>query len=213
MPNVPTPGRASLTLALLTSLALTPAAVAQDAPEAPTEETPQETVTPGGALATGETVPSAATANGNEIYIREEHGDWEVRCLNAPDGQEDPCQLYQRLLDQTGNPTADVNFFDLPDGDQIVAGATVLTPIRTLLTAQVTLSIDGGDARRYPYSFCDETGCYSRMGFTADDLAAFRRGAQATLVIVPALAPDQRAELAMSLTGFTAGMAAIEVAN
>ena len=106
-----------------------------------------------------------------------------------------------------------MNFFDLPDGNEIVAGATVLTPLQTLLTAQVTMTVDGGQPRRYPYSFCDTTGCYSRMGFTAEDIAAFKRGAKATLIVVPALAPDQRAELTMSLTGFTAGMAAIEVAN
>ncbi len=143
--------------------------------------------------------------------MREEHGDWEVRCLEAPEGQTDPCQLYQRLSDQQGNPTADVNFFDLPDGGEIVAGATVLTPLQSLLTAQVTMTIDGGEPRRYPYSFCDASGCYSRMGFSAEDVAAFKRGATAELIVVPALAPDQRAELTMSLSGFTAGLAAVEV--
>jgi invasion protein IalB len=82
-----------------------------------------------------------------------------------------------------------------------------------VLTAQVTLTVDGGQPRRYPYSFCDSTGCYSRMGFTAEDVAAFKRGAAATLIVVPALAPDQQAQLTMSLTGFTAGLAAVDVPN
>ncbi|WP_328795203.1 invasion associated locus B family protein [Jannaschia marina] len=199
------------------------AGTATEAPETgETAETPEagETLdadqappaSPGGDLSTGTSV-GEALSGGPQIYVREEHGDWEVRCLEAPEGQDDPCQLYQRLADQQGNPTADVNFFDLPDGGEIVAGATVLTPLQTLLTAQVTMTIDGGQPRRYPYSFCDQTGCYSRMGFTAADVQAFRRGAKATLVVVPALAPDQQAELTMSLTGFTAGLAAVEVAN
>lgn len=204
------PTRAVPALAL--SLVLASGAAAQDAAteeapaaDAPAAETP---VTPGGNLAVGE-----ALGGGPNIYIREEHGDWEVRCLEAPEGQDDPCQLYQRLSDQQGNPTADVNFFDLPDGNEIVAGATVLTPLQTLLTAQITMTVDGGQPRRYPYSFCDPTGCYSRMGFSAADIAAFRAGAEAKLIVVPALAPDQSAELTMSLTGFTAGLAAVEVEN
>ncbi|MEM8824443.1 MAG: invasion associated locus B family protein [Pseudomonadota bacterium] len=148
-----------------------------------------------------------------EIYLREEHGAWQVRCLRAPEGQDDPCQLYQRLSDAQGQPTADINFFDLPDGTEVVTGATLLTPLQSLLTAQVRISVDGGQVRTYPYTFCDPSGCYARMGFTADDVAAFRRGAVATVIVVPAVAPDQPAELQMSLSGFTAGLAAIEIAN
>ena len=201
----------ALVAALDLALTFATPASAQDAADDTADETPAPT-SPGGDLTTGQSV-GQALGGGPEIYVREEHGDWEIRCLKAPEGQDDPCQLYQRLADQQGNPTADVNFFDLPDGNEIVAGATVLTPLQTLLTAQVTMTVDGGQPRRYPYSFCDTTGCYSRMGFTAEDIAAFKRGAKATLIVVPALAPDQRAELTMSLIGFTAGMAAIEVAN
>jgi invasion protein IalB len=179
-----------------------PAATEEAAPEA--SEAP---AAPSGDLATG----APAAPQGPRIYVREEHGDWEVRCLEAPEGQEDPCQLFQRLEDQGGQPTADINFFDVPDGEEIVAGATLLTPLQTLLTAQVTMSIDGGEPKRYPYSFCDQSGCYSRMGFTEGDVAALRRGAVATVIVVPALAPDQPAQLEMSLSGFTAGLAAVTV--
>ena len=206
-----------LGLAASAALAAALPALAQESGDAATDteatETPTATPIPNSDLATGEPVGQAAAQSGPEIYVREEHGDWEVRCLEAPEGQADPCQLYQRLSDQQGNPTADVNFFDLPDGGQVAGGATILTPLRTLLTAQVTITVDGGQPRRYPYSFCDAGGCYARLGFTAEDLNRFRRGAEATVVVVPALAPDQPAELTMSLTGFTAGMAAVEVAD
>jgi invasion protein IalB len=166
----------------------------------------------GGTLSTGEAVAEPAP-RGPRIYVREEHGDWEIRCLEAPEGQPDPCQMYQRLSDQSGNPTADINVFDLPDGGEIAAGATILTPLQTLLTEQVTLSIDGGQPRRYPFSFCDEAGCYARLGLTADDVNRMRRGADGTVVVVPAQAPDQEARLTLSLTGFTAGYEAITVEN
>ncbi|MGB3406177.1 MAG: invasion associated locus B family protein [Jannaschia sp.] len=192
-------------------------APATDAPaaEASAAETPIETNPTDEAarsvLSTGEEV--AQNPQGPSIYLREEHGDWEIRCLEAPEGQEDPCQMFQRMSDQAGNPTADINIFDLPDGGEIVAGATVLTPLQTLLTAQVTVSVDGGSPRRYPFSFCDAGGCYARMGFTADDISRFRRGAAATVIVVPAQAPDQQAQLTLSLSGFTAGYEAVTVAN
>lgn len=186
-----------------------------EAPEAdaPATETAEEGTNATDALAQEVLSTGQPVGAGPAIYVREEHGDWEVRCLEAPEGQDDPCQLFQRLSDQNGNPTADVNVFDLPDGGEIVAGATILTPLQTLLTAQVTMSVDNGQPRRYPFSFCDASGCYARLGFTAEDVNRFRRGAAAKVIIVPALAPDQRAELTMSLSGFTAGYEAVKVAN
>lgn len=175
--------------------------------EAPVAEAPASPAAPGGELSVGQ-----ALGGGPEIYVRETHGDWQIRCLRAPEGQEDPCQLYQRLADQQGNPTADVNIFTLPDDGELAAGATILTPLQTLLTAQVRMSVDGGQPRAYPFSFCDANGCYSRMGFTEEDVAALKRGSSATIVVVPALAPDQQAELRMSLTGFTAALDAVEPA-
>ncbi|TFL18190.1 invasion associated locus B family protein [Jannaschia formosa] len=197
-----------------------PAETAAPADAAPSQETPAEGTpaqeAPGEAnqlaeeiLSTGEDVPGQAA--GPSIYVREEHGAWEIRCLENPGDGPDPCQMFQRLEDQNGNPTADVNVFDLPDGGEIVAGATVLTPLQTLLTAQVTMQIDSGQARRYPFSFCDQSGCYARLGLTAEDLNRMRRGAQATIIVVPAQAPDQQAELTMSLNGFTAGFEAVSV--
>ena len=209
----------ALMLAPSTAPAQTTDATTTETPaEAPAEtpaETPAEDAAPADpaatVLSTGEAVAEAP--RGPNIYVREEHGDWEIRCLEAPEGQEDPCQMFQRLSDQDGNPTADVNLFDLPDGNEIVAGATILTPLQTLLTAQVTMSVDGGQPRRYPFSFCDVGGCYARRGFTAEDIARFRAGAKATVIVVPAQAPDREAQLTMSLTGFTAGYEAVKVAN
>ncbi|PWJ20385.1 invasion associated locus B family protein [Jannaschia seohaensis] len=211
------PTRPFLALALSALLA-SGSALAQQAETGAAEDAPAAEAAEGGAddlaaqvLSTGEEV--ATPGQGPSIYIREEHGDWEIRCLENPGDGPDPCQMFQRLSDQNGNPTADVNVFDLPDGGEIVAGATILTPLQTLLTAQVTMRIDNGPARRYPFSFCDTSGCYARLGLTADDVNRMRRGAAATVIVVPAQAPDQQAELTMSLTGFTAGYEAVTVAN
>ena len=135
-------------------------------------------------------------------YTKEVIGAWEMRCIRT-EAEEDPCQMYQLMDDGQGAPVAEVSLFRLPAGGKAEAGATIVVPLETALPQQLTLSVDGGNARRYPYAFCNPVGCYARLGLTPDDVAAFKRGNEAVITIVPALAPDQKVELSLSLTGFT----------
>ncbi|WP_412504572.1 invasion associated locus B family protein [Roseovarius sp. SYSU LYC5161] len=135
-------------------------------------------------------------------YIREEHGDWSVRCLRTEEG-EDPCQIYQLLSDEDGNDVAEVSMVSIEEG-QAAAGATIVAPLGTLLTEQLTLRVDGGTARRFQFTTCNEGGCIARVGFTDQDIGLFKAGAEATLRLVPFAAPDQEVVLSVSLSGFTA---------
>lgn len=161
---------------------------------------------PGG-LALGQTETNTGVGS---TYIKEVEGDWDLQCIRAPEGQADPCEMVQLLKEANGNPVVEVRIFALPAGGQAVAGATVITPLETLLTEPLRIGVDGGAAKRYPYSWCSKVGCVSRLGLTAEDIAGFKRGAQGTLTIVPAAAPDQKVELPISLTGFTAAWGALE---
>ena len=143
-------------------------------------------------------------------YTKKEIGSWEMRCIKTEE-EVDPCQMYQLLEDGEGAPVAEVSLFRLPDGGKAKAGATVVVPLETALPAQMTLSVDGGKARRYPYAFCNPVGCYVRMGLTDADIAAFKRGKEAVITIVPALAPDQKVNLSLSLDGFTASYDEVSV--
>jgi len=148
-----------------------------------------------------------------EPYVREVFGDWALRCLVAEVG-EDPCQMYQLLLDPSENPVAEISIVPLADGGPAVAGIVVVVPLETLLTEQLTLSIDGGEARRYAFNFCNRAGCVARFGLTDEQVALLKRGASGVLTIVPAAVPDQQINLTMSLIGFTAGFdAATATAN
>ena len=148
-----------------------------------------------------------------EPYVREVFGDWALRCLVAEVG-EDPCQMYQLLLDPSENPVAEISIVPLADGGPAVAGVVVVVPLETLLTEQLTLSIDGGEARRYAFNFCNRAGCVARFGLTDEQVALLKRGASGVLTIVPAAVPDQQINLTMSLIGFTAGFdAATATAN
>ena len=140
------------------------------------------------------------------VYIETEFTDWELRCIRS-EAEVDPCQLYQLINDSSGNPIAEINIFPLI-GQEAAAGATVVTPLETLLTENLRMSVDGGAAKVYPFSWCSQIGCFSRLGLSNDDIASFRRGNVARLSIVPVVAPDQRVNLEVSLSGFTAAFTA-----
>jgi len=188
---------------LLLALILATPSIAQDA-EGETTADPAEGLSLGTPLDNAEPASIEDLAPG-QPYVRGQSGDWFFRCLKSPEGEVDPCQLYQLLKDSDGNDVAEMSIFPLPDSGPAAAGATIVAPLETLLTEQLTLSVDGGSARRYPFTFCNTAGCVARVGFTTEDIAGFKRGNEATLRMVPAAAPDQVVTLTVSLSGFTAG--------
>jgi invasion protein IalB len=77
----------------------------------------------------------------------------------------------------------------------------------------MVLQIDAGNPKAYPFTFCTQIGCIARIGFTAEEVDQMKKGANAKITIVPFVAPNERVELALSLKGFTAGLAAVDAAN
>ena len=140
-------------------------------------------------------------------YLQEVFNDWALRCLKVENG-DDPCQMYQLLSDEDGNAVAEIAIVSLASTGEAVAGATIVAPLETLLNEQMTLRVDGGQARRFPFDFCNAGGCVTRVGLTETDMILFQRGASATLSMVPAAAPDQIVTVTMSLSGFTAAYTA-----
>lgn len=190
-------------------VAFSPAVFAQTtAPATETETAPAPSTDVQDQLSLGE--DATGESDLGKPYTRETNGAWEMRCIKVTEG-EDPCQMYQLLDDGQGAPVAEVSLFRLPDGGKAVAGATVIVPLETALPQQMTVAVDGDKPRRYPYAFCNPVGCYVRLGLTAADVAAFKRGKEAKITIVPALAPDQKVELTLSLEGFTASYDQVSV--
>lgn len=178
-------------LSLVATLALAGASVAQEASESASDS----------GLSMGQQVEP-------EAYIKETTGDWNLECYRT--GQNDePCQLLQELYGAAGNKVANIRVFGVPAGGPAVAGAVIAVPLETLLTAQLTIMVDVSAPKRYPFSVCDPLGCYARVGFSQEDIDAFKRGKQAIVSLVPFVAPDQRVDLKMSLTGFTDGFSKI----
>ena len=147
---------------------------------------------------------AADLENGLPIYVGAVHGDWDVRCAKTEDGP-DPCHLYQLLKDDSNNPVSEINILPISGDDEFVAVATVVTPLETLLTRGLAISVDDGEVRQHSFQWCGSVGCVSRIGLNEADLMALKRGLRATLGIFPAGAANRRIELTVSLTGFSAG--------
>lgn len=198
------------TKALTLALALGFAAVAHAQDTTATK--PTATALAAGAPAAPAATADAANADGiGQPYVKTTSGDWHERCVYAPKGQDDPCLLYQLLKDGKQNPVAEMTIFPLPKGAQAVAGASIVTPLETLLTQQVTMQIDSAPAKTYPFIFCAERGCIARVGFTQQEIDAMKKGFKIVVQIVPAASPENPVDLDVSLKGFTSGYEALPV--
>ena len=186
--------------ALILSAALAVPAFAQEATDgASVEDVP---------LSTGQTEVQVG-----DTYVAQEFTDWQMRCVRAPEGREDPCQMYQLLRDQEDNAVAEITLTNVKDGGQVAAAATIITPLETALQEGLRLRIDSGREKVYPFQWCSAIGCFARLGLTADEVAGFKRGSAAKITIVPIAAPDATVVLDVSLSGFTAGYDAVEASN
>lgn len=148
------------------------------------------------------------SAQVGQSYNQARFGAWEQNCVKSADGK-DPCQMYQLLKDQDQNPVAEFSMFPLPAGQPAAAGATIMVPLETLLTANLSIQVDGGTPKIYPFTFCAQPGCVARVGFTADEVAQFKKGAKADMTIVPAVDPTKKVVLNIDLKGFTAALDAV----
>lgn len=190
-----------------------PAGTEAPAPTSEPETAPEAAEAPIAPQATSPTPPqqqiptSREDAQVGQTYIAGQFTDWVLRCIRI-EQPNDICELHQPLSDSDGTRTAEINIFPLNQG-QAIAGGTIVTPLETLLTENVRMSVDGGEVRAYPYSFCNRVGCVSQIGLTQADLDSFRRGASARVAVVPLAAPDKVVSLSISLSGFTAGYQAM----
>lgn len=177
-----------------------------DSDQAPATEETTPVVTD--QLSTGTPVearlPTKDEVVAGEEYLLDVSGDWQIRCAKT-DTEYDPCQMYQ-LIENGEGPFAEISIFPISEqNSKAIAGATIITPLDTMLQPGILISVDSENSRRYPYSFCSTVGCVGRIGLLAEDVSAYKKGSEASLQIVPAVAPDQTATASISLKGFTLG--------
>lgn len=187
-----------------------PVAAETAAPDSPATETPATEAPAGEAAPADPAASDAAEAPQQEVLevVKATHGDWEVRC--APDGAD--CFMYQLAMDSENNPVAEFSLVRLAEGAGAAAGATVVSPLGTLLPAGVELQVDDGEARRYPFTWCSQVGCFARFGVDQASVDAMKAGQVAKAVLVAVAAPDRPLLLEVSLSGFTAAFDSLEPA-
>ncbi len=174
-------------IATVCVLGLSPIAFAQDTAAPAEGEAPAaESKTPAGG------VP--------DEVIRDVFDDWQVRCSEI----RQECYMYQLAIDAREVPVAEVSIVALKDRENVKAGITVVTPLRTSLAEGLLLQIDNGQVQKYQYSWCTEVGCFSRFGVTENGVTAFKRGNKARLTVTSIERPNSPVILDVSLKGFTA---------
>jgi invasion protein IalB len=166
------------------------------ATEAPATEAPAADAATAAPAASGAGDPAAQEVL--EI-VRDTFGDWQVRC--APDGND--CFMYQLAMDPEENPVAEISLLKLPAGGEAAAGATVVTPLGTLLPSGLDLQIDSGEVRKYPFAWCSQVGCFARFGLNTASIDAMKRGNAGKMTLVSVGAPQSPLSLKVSLNGFT----------
>ena len=185
--------------AIIAFLVVSPVTFAQETATVEETETSNSTE-----FKTAEELVQASKPAIGEGYLREKYGEWELRCIKAEVMKDEECRVFNFLVDQDGNTIAQLDMQFLSTSGKAVAGVDIATPLGSLLTAQVVLKIDAGKAKRYPYTWCDQQGCYARFGMTQEEIEAMKRGAKANVTILSVAAPDQPLSMDRSLSGFTA---------
>lgn len=139
----------------------------------------------------------ALSDEANGVVAR--HGDWQIRC--AADGAN--CRMFQAGFDEEGNEIANISLQPLPEGSAAQLGASVVTPLLTLLPRGVTMGVDDGVPAAYPYSWCDRAGCYARFGMTTSQVDAMKAGNSAYLSLFAITDQNKEIRATVSLVGFT----------
>ena len=147
--------------------------------------------------------PTATQGEQAGETIEAVHKDWQIRCLPDPGG----CYMYQLAVDAREAPVAEMSVVKVAQGNDVVAGFTIMTPLKTFLPAGAQVQIDNGKVQRYQYEFCAEQGCIARFGVSEAGLNQFRAGNKVRVTVTSAENRDTPVILDVSLLGFTAAMA------
>lgn len=144
-----------------------------------------------------------------QVYETEVFKDWKILCVFTG-REEDPCHMYQLIRDASGHPTAEIAIQRVFDQEGIAGAAMVLTPLETLLTANLRFEYDKNTSSMYPFSWCHKRGCNVRIALTDDDVLSMKTGRSGKIILETISNPGNPLELPVSYQGFTAAFGSLQ---
>ena len=137
-----------------------------------------------------------------EPYIKERFENWSLKCIKTVNSIE-RCEANQIIFNQKQQPVAEISIIKLPKGQVAAAAATIIVPLKTILSEGLVLAIQELEPKKYQFKFCNSLGCYSQIGLTNDEVEALKRKEKASIFLKHISSGDRQIVIPMSLDGFT----------
>ena len=151
-----------------------------------------------------------------KIDLVAENGQWKVQCETVPPIQGQPggrqCGMIQ-VTQSEKNPKASLTLVLVKQvqGGKSSINMRVIAPIGVFLPTGVALEIDGNAVGRVPFTRCMPQVCMAFAEASADTLSKLKKGKLANFIIYEA--PGIGLPMKLSLSGFSASLAALEKAT
>jgi invasion protein IalB len=154
------------------------------------------------AAALGTAAPAAAQG-----VVKQQFGDWQIRCDTPPGAKEETCALVQSVT-AANRPEVGLSVIILKTVDGKNRLIRVLAPLGVLLPAALGLRIDGTSAGHVQFVRCLPNGCIAEAVLEDDLMKKLSTGKTATFIIFQT--PEQGIGIPVSLKGFVEGFAALK---
>ncbi|MCP4041992.1 MAG: invasion associated locus B family protein [Gammaproteobacteria bacterium] len=136
--------------------------------------------------------------------------DWQVQCQENPETKQEHCFISQNLVLKEGSrQLLHVAVGFTPQQTDPVAIFTV--PLGISLPPGITLSVDKSEPARLQLQHCIPKGCKALFRLDKQWLASFKAGSQALVTFHDV--KRRPIGIPLSLSGFTAGIKALEEHN
>lgn len=140
-----------------------------------------------------------------QTELKASHGAWQIRCAVA---DKNKCFMTQIGNGANGQPLVQVRIQKTPNltgpkGQKIPAVIQIQAPLGVLLTAGLSLEIDGSKPGIAPYKFCTPRHCVVEEPVDDDLVTRMKKGSAAVFAVVSARS-GKRSTSNVSLSGFTA---------
>ena len=151
-----------------------------------------------------QTVPPEGAAPARPF---QQFDDWRRQCDPPVPGKPESCFIFQKIVSKDSGQNLLAIAFGYY-GEKQVPAAIVTVPLGVFLPAGLKLEVPGAKPITIGVETCTQQGCRGGSALTDDDLAALKKGTQATFTM-----EDQHRRpltLPISLKGFSKGFASLK---